>query len=119
MVTGGYGSRALDSTEIFSDNVWRTVAGTLPAGGLYDLRMATINNKVLIFGIHFLSNKIYEGLFLKVDREVEVLKTIFCSSTMRLNHGQRSEQCCRRKNSLPFLLYCMMILQNGAIEFVW
>ena len=54
MVTGGYASSALDSTEIFSDNVWRTVAGTLPAGGLYDLRMATINNKVLIFGIiHF------------------------------------------------------------------
>ena len=54
MVTGGQkedGSRYyLDSTEIFSDNVWKTVSGKLPVP-MYDLRAATISNRVLIFGI--------------------------------------------------------------------
>ena len=50
MVTGGYsGSAYLDSTEIFSDNTWRTVAGKLPEP-MYALRVTTINNRVLSFG---------------------------------------------------------------------
>ena len=50
MVTGGYdGSRHLDSTEIFSDNVWRTVTAKLPAP-MGSLTVATINNRVLAFG---------------------------------------------------------------------
>ena len=50
MVTGGVGeSSFLDSTEIFSDNVWRTVAAKLP-DKTYGLRVATINNRVLAFG---------------------------------------------------------------------
>ena len=50
MVTGGWDdSTRLDSTEIFSDNIWRTVAGKLPEASL-ELRGATINNRVLIFG---------------------------------------------------------------------
>ena len=49
MVTGGYGSSYLDSTEIFSDNAWRTVAAKLPFL-MRDLRAATINNRVLSFG---------------------------------------------------------------------
>ena len=55
MVTGGtgaIGSSDLDSTEIFSENVWKTVAGKLPVP-MYDLRAATISNRVLIFGNHF------------------------------------------------------------------
>ena len=52
MVTGGHnGLRPIDSkdTEIFSDNVWRTVTAKLPTP-IYGLRMATINNRVLAFG---------------------------------------------------------------------
>ena len=51
MVTGGRDKyTSLDSTEIFSDNVWRTVAGKLPVA-VWGLKVATINNRVLIFGI--------------------------------------------------------------------
>ena len=55
MVTGGYtGSSSLDGTEIFNDNVWRTVeAAKLPAP-IYGLRVATLNNRVLSFGNSFL-----------------------------------------------------------------
>ena len=51
MVTGGWqnGLDHLDSTEIFSDSVWRTVAGKLPEP-MNDLSVATINNRVLSFG---------------------------------------------------------------------
>ena len=50
IVTGGISQHAfLDSTEIFSDNTWRTVAGKLPEG-LVGLTEAIINNRVLIFG---------------------------------------------------------------------
>ena len=52
MVTGGWGGAVLDSTEIFSDNVWRTVAGKLLVP-MYTIKEATINNRVLIFGILF------------------------------------------------------------------
>ena len=52
MVAGGftaiYSSR-VDSTEILSDNVWRTVAAKLPF--LMDsLRVAKVNNRILSFG---------------------------------------------------------------------
>ena len=51
MVTGGVSrSGHLDTTEIFSDNVWRTVAAELPVG-ISSLRMATVDNRVLLFGI--------------------------------------------------------------------
>ena len=46
---GGDGTVLLDSTEIFSDNVWRTVAGTLPQP-MYRARAASIDNRVLLFG---------------------------------------------------------------------
>jgi len=52
MVIGGYAEswkNPLDSTEIFTDNVWRTVAAKLPAP-MWRLRVATINNRVLSFG---------------------------------------------------------------------
>ncbi len=49
MVTGGFSGSYLDSTEIFSDSVWRTVAGKLPEP-IYGLRAATINTRVLSFG---------------------------------------------------------------------
>ena len=67
MVTGGLisGVDILDSTEILSSmqqssedansNLWKTLSGKLPIP-LVDLKVATINNRVLIFGIeHFLS----------------------------------------------------------------
>ena len=49
MVTGGFGGAFFDSTEIFSDNVWRTVAAKLPTS-MSTLGVATINNRVLAFG---------------------------------------------------------------------
>ena len=51
MVTGGIssGQISLDSTEIFSDNIWKTVYAKLYST-LYDLRVATIDNRVLAFG---------------------------------------------------------------------
>ena len=51
MVTGGHsGTAGRDSTEIFNENTWRTVAGKLPLGAISNLRLATINNRVLTFG---------------------------------------------------------------------
>ena len=58
MVTGGtgaIGSGDLDSTEIFSDNVWKTVSGKLPVP-MNELRALTISNRVLIFGRGFIRN---------------------------------------------------------------
>ena len=49
MVTGGYAGSNLDSTEILSDNIWRTVDAKLPAP-MSGFRVATINNRVLSFG---------------------------------------------------------------------
>ena len=51
LVTGGYdyGSGYLDSTEIFSDNVWKTLTAKLPAP-MGSMRTASINNRVLAFG---------------------------------------------------------------------
>ena len=52
MVTGGFDYTLynyIDSTEILSDNVWRTVTAKLPAP-IGSLRVATINNRVLAFG---------------------------------------------------------------------
>ena len=50
MVTGGYdGFSPLDSTEIFSDNIWKTLTAKLPAHISY-WGVATINNRVLAFG---------------------------------------------------------------------
>ena len=54
MVTGGYGGGFLDSTEIFSDNVWKTVTSKLPAP-ISNLRVATVFNRVLAFGNNPLS----------------------------------------------------------------
>ena len=48
MVTGG-GLGGLDSTEIFSDNKWRIVAGKLPVRLTFP-RVETINNRVLVLG---------------------------------------------------------------------
>ena len=50
MITGGSkGGRYLDSTEIFSENIWRTVDAKLSAPKT-GLRIATINKRVLAFG---------------------------------------------------------------------
>ena len=73
MVTGGHSwkfdSTTKHSTEIFSDNVWRTVTAKLPFNGLMDLRITTINNRVLTFGnplfLTFELSIFY--VFLKVD----------------------------------------------------
>ena len=56
LVTGGYdsdGSSYTDSTEIFSDNVWRTLTAKLPVP-MDNMKVATINNRVLLFGNSFL-----------------------------------------------------------------
>ena len=46
---GGAGHTIFDSTEIFSDSVWRSVAGKLPTP-MGNNRVVTINNRVLSFG---------------------------------------------------------------------
>ena len=51
MVTGGNDRAYLDSTEIFSDNFWRYVA-KLPTP-MQNVKVATINNRVLAFGNSF------------------------------------------------------------------
>ena len=97
MVTGGWdGSTRLDSTEIFSDSVWRTVAGKLPEAMVY-LFVATITNRVLLFGklIIFDRMNMKESctlVLLKVDQEPVVNMIGYWSSTMRPNRGLRSEQ---------------------------
>ena len=49
-MTGGYdGSKYLDTTEIYQDSVWRTVAGKLPAV-MSRIRAITINNKIIVTG---------------------------------------------------------------------
>ena len=54
LVTGGnIGSSYLDSTEIFSNNVWRTLTAKLPTP-MDKMAVATINNRVLLFGNSFL-----------------------------------------------------------------
>ena len=56
LVTGGNGILTvpwyLDSTEIFSENVWRTLAAKLPVP-MNNLGIATINNRVILFGNSF------------------------------------------------------------------
>ena len=53
LVTGGkIGSSLLDSTEIFSDNVWRTLTAKLPVP-MDRMKVAPINNRVLLFGNSF------------------------------------------------------------------
>ena len=49
MVTGGFGTEYLDTSEVYADNVWRTVAGKLPAGML-TMRSTSVNNRVLLLG---------------------------------------------------------------------
>ena len=52
MVIGGYNSanNPLDSTEIYADNVWKTVAGKLP-DAMCCMAATNFENKVLSFGI--------------------------------------------------------------------
>ena len=52
MVTGGFDGSYLDTTEIYKDNDWRTVAGKLPFVMGY-MKATTINNRVLIFGNYY------------------------------------------------------------------
>ena len=51
LVTGGFDGLlgGIDSTEIFSDNIWSTLDAKLPVP-MDGLRVATINNRVLAFG---------------------------------------------------------------------
>ena len=55
MVTGGLvsGVTILDSTEIYSGSVWKTLPGKLPTP-LVGLTVATVNNRVLSFGKHYM-----------------------------------------------------------------
>ena len=51
MVAGGWsGSTRLDTTEVYQDNEWRTVSGTLPRPITY-IQALTFNDMILSFGI--------------------------------------------------------------------
>ena len=49
---GGLNTPDLDSTEVFSDNVWRTLSTKLPFP-MGIMKVATVNNRVLFFGKSF------------------------------------------------------------------
>ena len=51
IVTGGKdsGSNYLDSTEVYQDNVWRTVAGKLPVT-MYGMQVTAVSQRILLFG---------------------------------------------------------------------
>ena len=50
MVVGGDdGSTLLDTTEVYQDNEWRTLSGTLPRA-MAGMAVTTFNNKILLFG---------------------------------------------------------------------
>ena len=51
MVTGGYGSGYLSSTEIYSGSAW-AYAASLPSPR-YGLSAATVDNSVFVFGLYF------------------------------------------------------------------
>ena len=44
------GSKGLDSTEIYKNKVWKTVAGKLNDAQFWGPKATNINNKVLLFG---------------------------------------------------------------------
>merc|ERR1711971_1021626 len=54
IVTGGLekqvGSKGLDSTEIYKNKVWKTVAGKLNDAQFWGPKATNVNNKVLLFG---------------------------------------------------------------------
>ena len=53
LVTGGYGSDYIDSTELYDSvfGTWTTAAAKLPSPS-FALRATDINDKVLIIGIN-------------------------------------------------------------------
>jgi len=85
LVTGGaLGTGDLDSTEIFHNNVWRIVAGKLPVG-MYGMSVATINNRVLMFGAY--SPSAYSKQILEFNFEKESWTEI---GTMKEKRGYHS-----------------------------
>ena len=50
LVSGGYGSDTLDSTEIFDPSLGSWRAGPALPIPIYDLRATNIDNRVLLFG---------------------------------------------------------------------
>ncbi len=86
MVTGGLisGVDILDSTEILSSiqqssedtksNLWKTLSGKLPIP-LVGLRVATINNRVLSFGIENFLSLSSMCLFYRLSVQHKVYKT--------------------------------------------
>ena len=53
MVTGGWESSRLDTTEVYKDGVWIVSAGKLPVA-ITNLAGTTINNRAMIFGIRMI-----------------------------------------------------------------
>lgn len=121
MVTGGStGTSVLDSTEIFSDKVWKTVNAKLPFP-VDGLQLATINNRVLSFGNSFyLSWIMLNNVFiLQVDmmatlHQMENIERKFLSSTTKLKLGVWLEQWRRIDVFMRCLLSHLKIMKNGA-----
>lgn len=49
VIIGTNGDQLRDSTEIFTDNVWKTITGKLPSP-TNACRAININNRILLFG---------------------------------------------------------------------
>ena len=49
MTGGDDGSNKLDTTEIYQDNVWRTVSGKLPVP-MWGMNVRTISNRLILTG---------------------------------------------------------------------
>ena len=97
IVTGG--SKALneplDSSEIYRDNVWRTIAGKMPFE-ITALRAVSYNNRVLSFGntyqyfILLLYNHIQVDGNGKVQNRCTAM--IFSNTIKRMSSGLRLDQ---------------------------
>ena len=82
----------MDTTEIYSfkENAW-TEVGKLPAR-MEDLRAATINNRVLLFGNYtYFTYNMWISIFTQVDM-MALAGIAFWNMILRLESGNRSAQ---------------------------
>ena len=81
-------SVSLDTTEIYSDNVWRTVAGKLPVA-LYYSRAIDISNRVLLFGKKKATHEIVKNKYFQADMMETLHSTLFLNTTREQKIGLR------------------------------
>ena len=83
--TGLDPSVSLDSTEIYSENVWRTAASKLPVA-LYYSRAIDISNRVLLFGKQ---KSIFYKDIVKTDIIRRMMETLHTTLFLNTTRAQR------------------------------